>query len=212
MFHFYDAFINIYNYLQQLCVVETTTVIDHTWTWSNVDKGKHISYDGIQVTHDGSRNRSLMRTDQCITKEMDNVYLEVTVINIRENGEITIGLSKRCPETRDDQMLGNFNGSLGYQSYRNVLKVDGKEVKQVEELVVGDTIGFGVHRMTVDGASFLRFYFTKNGEKIDASGYLEDIEYCPTIEMADGGGAVECNFGENAFKFNCQGMYILIFP
>ena len=234
---------SIYVIFKQRYILEPTAIIDHTWSWSNHDKGKHISYDGNQITHDGSYERSsLIRTEQCISKEIDHVYFEVTVINegsdvdidkdidcVDENKDITIGFSKTSPDTRDGKWLGDFNGSLGYQSYttmytrrrctggrdhiysrQNKIKVGGHTIKEPGNFGTGDTIGCGVHRMTVDETTFLRFYFTKNGKKIDAIGYLEDAEYHPTIGMCDG-SVVECNFGENPFMFNGQGMHTIIF-
>ena len=118
------------------------------------------------MTHDGSYDISLIRTEQCITKEMDDVYLEVTVIKEGMCRVLAIGLSKKCPDTRDGKMPGDFNGSVGYSvagsSWESEIRVDGNKVKDVERLVKGDTIGCGVHRMTLDGASFFYFYFTKN--------------------------------------------------
>ena len=186
--------------------------MDQTWKWSNVDKGKDILYDGMKVTHKGEGydyNWSLIRTEQCITEEMDHVYFEVTVIDQYQWGNITIGFSKASPDTKDGEEPGKFNGSFGYKNW-GTINVNGHTLKEVEKFGTGDTIGCGVHRMIVNETTFLRFYFTKNGEKIEVSGYVEGSEYCPTIGMYQN-GVVKCNFGEKAFKFNVQGMYILTF-
>ena len=136
---------------------------------------------------------------------MDHAYYETTIVDKGQYGYITIGLSKTSPETRDGNIPGNFIGSAGYQSNSGRMMADGNVVKAVDKLAVGDTLGCGFYRLIVDGTIFLRFYFTKNGEYLDGSGYLEEGEYYPTIAMMYG-GKVQTNFGENKFQFNYQGM------
>ena len=63
---------------------------------------------------------------------MDHDYIEVTVIDEGKGGYIKSGFSKQCPETREGEYPGNFNGSLGYKSYEKEIKDNGNKIKKIE--------------------------------------------------------------------------------
>ena len=138
---------------------------------------------------------------------MNNFYIEVDVVDKGKYSDINIGFSRKCSDK--DGPLGYFDGSIGYLSCWKKIVHNGRTVKEVEKLVTGDTIGCGINRITIDTQSYLCVYFTKNGEKLDISRYLEDGDYFPTIQMNDG-GKLRPNMGESPFRFKPKGMLIFI--
>ena len=108
------------------------------------------------------------------------------------DSNINIGFSRKCSDK--DGQLGDFDGSIGYQSFWEKIVHNGQTIKNVDLLVTGDTIGCGINWITIDMQSYLCVYFTKNGEKLDISCYLEDGDYFPTIQM-NWGGKLRPNMG-----------------
>ena len=85
-------------------------------SWSLVDKGDFISYDGLNIAYTGDRNRwSLIRTSDPISFSVKCFYFEVKIIHPGSNGYICVGLTENNHESRNGTSPGDDDGTIGYK-------------------------------------------------------------------------------------------------
>jgi hypothetical protein len=127
---------------------------DELLSWSMVDKGDHISYDGLRIQHTGTKGggkqHSLIRTTKPISSSATSFYFEATVIQPGETGEIGIGLTKSDYPV-NGLMPGWYNGTIGYHGdnggiYHNTER----QVAAGETFGSGDTVGCFLNRIYID--------------------------------------------------------------
>ena len=181
--------------------------------WSNTDKGDGITYDGDTMecvrAKEGEDNHSMIFTTHPISKDSKDFYFEVRVEDEGENGWIGIGLAKSDAKYPNERMPGWDDGTIGYHGddggiYHNV---DWKHQATCETFHSGDTVGCMMTRTVIDDDAYLLVSFTKNGERLKPTRYLEDGNYHPTIGMGSVGAKVTANLGETEFLYQFKGVY-----
>lgn len=165
-------------------------------------------YDGARLEHSSlfKKEVNIIRSSSPVCSSSTLDYFEVTIENGGETGEIAIGLASADLEIDTENMPGFSFQTIGYhqdgQVYPGV-----NDSKRLDKFGTGDTIGCKITRMDVNSASFQRVQFTKNGEKIDAAGYLGIGNYYPTIGMKSKEAAIIANIGHESFSYMPAGRY-----
>ena len=179
--------------------------------WSSEDKGDLMSLNGHCIKHLGKagyNGESMIRTTKPIDPGLELYYFEMTVRQPGEGGVIGIGLTKNTEKSRNGELPGWFDGSIGYHGddggiYHNA----GISIASSDPYYTGDTVGCGLKKMMIGQEMYRLCFFTLNGQKVAHTRFLGDGDLFPTIGLGDGGSEVETNLGYKEFVFDLEGMY-----
>ena len=177
--------------------------------WSQKDRGSQIFLSGPSISHTGvhcENLHSMIRTTRCIHPTVKQYYFEMTVKKSGENGVIGIGLTTRSIESRNGEMPGWNNGSIGFHGDDGKIYHDsGSGMALCEPYGAGDTIGCCLKRIEIFGKIEQFCFFTLNGIRLEPSRNLGEGDFFPTVGMGCSGAEVETNLGQTEFMFNIPG-------
>lgn len=121
-------------------------------------------------------------------------YFEVTICNIGQRGDLSIGLSGT--DFPQNKLPGMTNNSIGYTSDGRVY-AGKKALPQVRLPLIGtgDVVGCGIDSLHD------RVFFTLNGQLLESTPYAKEL-VIPTVGLHSLNQQVICNFGDQPYSFD----------
>ena len=181
------------------------------------DKGDLISLTGHSIKHlgkGGENNDSMIRTTKPIDLKIEIFYFEMTVRQPGDGGAIAIGLTKSNVKSRNGELPGWSDDSIGYHGDDGgIFHNSGSSVASSDPYSTGDTVGCGLKNIMIGQEMYRLCFFTLNGQKVAHVRILDDGDFFPTVGLADAGAEVDTNFGHNAFVYDLEGIttYYLLY-
>ena len=180
--------------------------------WSQIDKADNVdcSEGCVLKGFDG-----LIRTEEKISAS-SSFYYEITIEDGKENNDISFGITTKS--TENGTFPSYSDGIVGYHAlYRSngrIYRGVDRLVEQTSKFGVGDTLGFLLKPIIIEGVLVHKCQFIRNGEESGYSWYLSFGDFYPTIAFGKEAGSdtvVKSNFGQDEFIWKGQNQVLFLF-